>query len=95
MIVSGALPDVTTLAIPWQTLAASRWSPSLAGIAAAVLPARRRLHGSTSWRPCVRVGRCQLGLDPVEAEIGTVDAATTVPQQNAWLNRFFDRQIKG
>ena len=37
----------------------------------------------------------QLGLDPVEAEIGTVDAATTVQQQNAWLKRFFDRQIRG
>ncbi len=37
----------------------------------------------------------QLGLDPVEAEVGTVDAATTVRLQNAWLNRFFDRQIKG
>ena len=37
----------------------------------------------------------QLGLDPVEAEVGTVDAATTVRLQNAWLKRFFDRQIKG
>ena len=36
----------------------------------------------------------QLGLDP-EAEIGTIDPATTVRLQNAWLKRFFDRQIKG
>jgi dienelactone hydrolase len=37
----------------------------------------------------------QLGLDPVDSEVGTVDPATAVRQQNAWLRRFFDRQISG
>ena len=37
----------------------------------------------------------QLGFDPVAGDVGTVDAVTAVQQQNAWLKRFFDRQIKG
>jgi hypothetical protein len=34
----------------------------------------------------------QLGLDPVAGDIGTVN---TMAQQNAWLKRFFDRQMRG
>jgi predicted dienelactone hydrolase len=37
----------------------------------------------------------QLGFDPVAGDVGTVDAATAVQQQNAWLRRFFDRQMRG
>ena len=37
----------------------------------------------------------QLGLDPVESDVGTGDPAAAVQRQNALLNRFFDRYIKG
>jgi dienelactone hydrolase len=37
----------------------------------------------------------QLGMDPVEGDVGTVDAATAMAQQNAVLRRFFDRYISG
>ena len=37
----------------------------------------------------------QLGADPVEAEVGTVDAAQTVREQNALLRRFFDVYSRG
>ncbi|WP_028066224.1 alpha/beta hydrolase family protein [Solirubrobacter soli] len=37
----------------------------------------------------------QLGLDPVESDVGTGDPVAAVRRQNALLNRFFDRYIKG
>jgi dienelactone hydrolase len=36
----------------------------------------------------------QLGIDPAAADVGTVDPATAVAQQNAWLKRFFDRHLR-
>ena len=33
----------------------------------------------------------QLGMDPVEGDVGTIDATVAVTQQNAVLRRFFDR----
>jgi predicted dienelactone hydrolase len=33
------------------------------------------------------------GADPVEEEVGTVDAAAAVRRQRAWLVRFFDRHL--
>jgi poly(3-hydroxybutyrate) depolymerase len=35
----------------------------------------------------------QLGLDPTGQELGTVDPATAVTRQRAWLLRFFDRHV--
>jgi hypothetical protein len=35
----------------------------------------------------------QLGLDPAESDVGTVDPARAVRQQNAFLLRFFDRYV--
>jgi predicted dienelactone hydrolase len=35
----------------------------------------------------------QLGLDPGESDVGTVDPAVAVRQQNAFLLRFFDRYV--
>jgi dienelactone hydrolase len=34
------------------------------------------------------------GADPVEEEVGTVDPATAVSRQRAWLVRFFDRHVR-
>jgi dienelactone hydrolase len=36
----------------------------------------------------------QLGFDPAEQELGTVDPATAVTQQRTWLLRFFDRYVR-
>jgi len=33
----------------------------------------------------------QLGLDPADSDVGTVDPARAVRQQNTFLLRFFDR----
>jgi hypothetical protein len=35
----------------------------------------------------------QLGLDPAERDVGTVDPARAVHQQNAFLLRFFERYV--
>ena len=37
----------------------------------------------------------QLGADPVEAEVGTIDPATMVKLQNTLLRRFFDAYTRG
>jgi predicted dienelactone hydrolase len=35
----------------------------------------------------------QLGLDPADSDVGSVDPARTVPEQNTFLLRFFDRYV--
>ena len=37
----------------------------------------------------------QLGIDSAAADTGTVDPATAVARQDAWLGRFFDRYRGG
>ena len=36
----------------------------------------------------------RFGADPVKEEVGTVDPATAVRRQRAWLVRFFDRHLR-
>jgi dienelactone hydrolase len=35
----------------------------------------------------------QLGIDPVAAEVGTVDPASAVAEQRSWVRAFFDRHV--